>query len=138
MLRSSARGGCSSNGMPCTRGRHGSRVVLKPGDRVRPAVVAEEDAALAVARPRLSRKEPPTRESIEARLKQAIERLVQEQGSDWNQWRWAARTLVRFRIRSSRRSTSQPSSAMAAPELSRPMAPATARSSTCRTGIARS
>ena len=31
---------------------------------------------------------PPTRDSVEARLKQAVERLTKEQGSDWSQWRW--------------------------------------------------
>jgi penicillin amidase len=31
---------------------------------------------------------PPTRETIEARLKQAVERLTKEQGADWSQWRW--------------------------------------------------
>ncbi len=31
---------------------------------------------------------PPTREAIEARLKQAIDRLTKEQGADWSQWRW--------------------------------------------------
>ena len=31
---------------------------------------------------------PPTRDAVETRLKQAIERLTKEQGSDWSQWRW--------------------------------------------------
>ena len=31
---------------------------------------------------------PPSREAVEARLKQAIERLTKEQGADWSQWRW--------------------------------------------------
>ena len=31
---------------------------------------------------------PVTRELIEARLKQAVERLTKEMGADWSQWRW--------------------------------------------------
>ena len=39
---------------------------------------------------------PPTREAVEARLKQAVERLTKEQGSDWSLWRWGRMHLRAF------------------------------------------
>jgi penicillin amidase len=40
--------------------------------------------------------EAPTRETVEARLKQAIERLTKEQGADWSQWRWGRMHMRAF------------------------------------------
>ena len=113
------------------------RVVLKPGDRVRPAVVAEEDAALAVARPRLSRKgrRPVNRSSAPETGDRAAGsgtgfRLEPVALGRTHTRAFPHPFVAAFNIPAVERNGGA--------ELSRPMAPATARSSTCRTGIARS
>lgn len=39
---------------------------------------------------------PPSRDVVESRLKQAVERLTREQGADWSQWRWGRMHMRAF------------------------------------------